>query len=192
MHNIVKGSETDPARLPHGVPALSATAMSETEGNRMRFTRMAAGSTAIVTAALGLSLATAGPASAADGNWRAYGDTNPITSSSSTWKCGSTEQIATNVGAQVCAIRSASGTSVQGAVIVRNNTSRLVEVSATVILWNPSGSEAGTWSCSRSGVGANSWSVCFGETITKSGSVRASGATTAAGQTEGIGVSPYV
>ena len=75
---------------------------------------MAAGSTAVITAALGLSPATAGPASAADGSWRAYGNTNLITSSSSTWKCGSTEQIASNVGVQVCAIRSASGTSVQG------------------------------------------------------------------------------
>jgi hypothetical protein len=85
-----------------------------------------AGLTAAITAALGLSLATAGPAAAtesgtrtqglavaeASGTWRAYGNTNPITSSTSTWKCGSSTTVATNVIAQVCAIRSSSGSSV--------------------------------------------------------------------------------
>ena len=150
---------------------------------------MAAGSTAIITAALGLSLATAGPASAADGSWRAYGNTNPITSSSSTWKCASTVKIATSVGAQVCAIRSSSGGAVQGAVIVRNDRDSLYSVSATVGLYNSSGVSIGIWSCPSSGVGANSWSVCFGETLTRSGSVHAQAATTGG---ESLGTSPSV
>lgn len=37
----------------------------------MRFARLLAGTTATITATIGLSLATAAPASAADGSWRA-------------------------------------------------------------------------------------------------------------------------
>ena len=54
----------------------------------MRVARVVAGLTAVITAGLGLSLATAGPASATgSGTWRAYGNKNPFTSSSSTWRC---------------------------------------------------------------------------------------------------------
>lgn len=137
----------------------------------MRVARMVAGSTTIITAALGLSLATAAPAAAAEsGSWRAYGNTNPITSSSATWHCAGTKAITTNVGAQVCAIRSAGGGAVQAAVIVRNDRSSLYSVQAAMDLYNSSG-ELGSWVCSSSGVGANSWSVCFGRTISQSGSV---------------------
>ncbi|MFJ8150311.1 hypothetical protein ACIQ6R_35540 [Streptomyces sp. NPDC096048] len=154
----------------------------------MRFARLFAGTTATITAAIGLSLATAGPASATDGSWRAYGNTNPITSSSSTWKCASTVRLDTNVGAQVCVIRSASGGSVQGAVIVRNNQDNLYRVSATVSLYNSAGVWQGTtWSCPKSGVGANSWSVCFGETVTTSALRYAQAAATGDEDTESLG-----
>lgn len=140
----------------------------------MRITRAIAGATAALTAVLGLSLATAGSASAAGGgSWHAYGNTNPITSSSSTWVCGDTKTIASGVGAQVCAIRSVGGGSVQGAVIVRNNRSALYSASAEVTLHDWSASI--TWGCASSGVAANSWSVCFTTTLPDDYLVYASG-----------------
>lgn len=142
----------------------------------MRVVRTVARSSAIITAVLGLSLATAGAASAADGNWAHYGNKNPITSSSSTWRCGPTETVELRVVAQVCAIRSASGASVQGAVIVRNNRDTSYNIDAWVRVRNSYvGSIAGTWDCKTTGVAANSWSVCFGETLAKLGSVYAAG-----------------
>ncbi|MDG4856852.1 hypothetical protein P8605_01530 [Streptomyces sp. T-3] len=76
-------------------------------------------------------LATSGPAAAAaSAAWAEYGDKNPITSSTSTWRCASTMTLVTNVGAQVCAVRSQSGISVQGAVIVRNNRGLTYSVAA--------------------------------------------------------------
>jgi hypothetical protein len=129
--------------------------------------RVLAGLVTIVTVVLGLSLVVAGPAAADDlpGVWKAYGNTNPITSSSSTWRCAPTVALASNVGAQVCAIRS-SGGYVQAAAIVRNNRSSLFATSASTGLSNANGDYLGlTWKCSKSGVAKNSWSVCFGGTI---------------------------
>ncbi|MDQ0791201.1 hypothetical protein [Streptomyces sp. B3I8] len=139
----------------------------------MRVARTVAVLTA-TTAALGLSLATAGSASAAAGSWKAYGNTNPITSSSATWGCHGSVTIASSVLAQVCAIRSAGGGAVQAAVIVRNNRSTLFSVSAAADLWTSAGS-LGDWACSSSGVGANSWSVCFGKSLAESASVNSVG-----------------
>ncbi len=154
----------------------------------MRCARMVTGSTAIITAVAGLSLATAGPAAAADsGTWRAYGNTNPITSSTSTWRCAATKTIATSVAAQVCAIRSSGGGSVQAAVIVRNNRSALYSVKASMDLYTSS-ARLGSWVCSSSGVGPNSWSVCFGRTMSQSAAVDSSGAANSVG----LGISPKV
>lgn len=100
------------------------------------------------------------------GTWRAYGNTNPITSSPSTWHCASSQTVATNVSAQVCVVRSASGDAVQAAVVVRNNRSSLYATTASMNLFSYSGLYLGDWACSSSGVGANSWSVCFGNTFT--------------------------
>ncbi|UJW28638.1 hypothetical protein L3Q67_25565 [Saccharothrix sp. AJ9571] len=143
----------------------------------MLFTRrVLAGLTAIVAVVLGLGLATAGPAAAADGVWNAYGNTNPITSSASTWTCGTTVTVAASVVAQSCIVVSPKRKSMQGAVIVRNNKSVLFEANASVSLYRPSGHQVkDTWKCPDSGVGKNSWSVCFGETITFPGSTRAEG-----------------
>lgn len=153
----------------------------------MRITRTGMGAAVAITAALGVSLATAGPAAAADGAWRAYGNTNPITSSSSTWRCASTKEVADNVHAQVCAIRSAAGNSVQGAVIVRNDRSSLYSLAAYMDL-RTSSANLGLWECSFSGVGANSWSVCFGKTLTQSSAVDSAGSAGAIS----LGVSPTV
>jgi hypothetical protein len=123
---------------------------------------------AIITALLGLSLVTVGPASASSGNWRAYGNTNPITSSSSQWQCGGSRSIAGSVVAQVCVIRSAggSGWGVQGAVIVRNNRSSAFSATASMRVYDSFNVELiDEWDCSSSGLAANSWSVCFGETF---------------------------
>ncbi|MFI0895025.1 hypothetical protein [Streptomyces sp. NPDC020983] len=140
----------------------------------MRVTRTIAGATAALTAVLGLSLATAGSASAAGGgSWHAYGNTNPITSSSSTWVCGTTKTVASEVGAQVCAIRAPGGGAVQGAVIVRNNRSSAYSTSAEVTLHDWSADV--TWGCASSGVAANSWSVCFSPTVADDYYVYASG-----------------
>jgi hypothetical protein len=128
---------------------------------------MVAGLTAVVMAVLGLSLVTAGPAAAATGSWQAYGNTNPITSSASRWVCGPSKPVEVNVVAQACVIRSPSGTSVQAAVIVRNNRSSLYSVEAAVEMWDwLLVYQLNVWECSRSGVGAHSWSVCFGRTFT--------------------------
>ncbi|WP_431892951.1 hypothetical protein [Micromonospora haikouensis] len=143
----------------------------------MGIARMAAQLTAVTTAVVGLSVATAGPAAATEsGSWRAYGNTNPITSSPSTWHCAATKTVVTNVLAQVCAIRSAGGGAVQAAVIVRNNRSSLYSVTAAMDLYTSSGAYLGDWVCSSSGVGANSWSVCFGRTLTQSSPVNSIGA----------------
>jgi hypothetical protein len=145
----------------------------------MTFTRrFLAGVTTIATAGLALGLAAAAPASAsaaATGSWHAYGNTNPITSSSSTWHCAGSKAVTTNVVAQVCAIRSPGGASVQGAVIVRNNRSSLYSVAASMDLYTTSGTKLGDWACASSGVGANSWSVCFGSTLPQSSPVNSMG-----------------
>jgi len=117
---------------------------------------------AVITVLLGLAVVTAAPASAATGSWKAYGDTNPITSSPHTWVCAASRTIATNVLAQVCVIRSSSGGSVQGAVIVRNNRSSAFSTTASVDLWTENKGQIAWWECPSSGVGATSWSVCFG------------------------------
>jgi hypothetical protein len=131
----------------------------------MRIPRVVAGFTAIVTAVVGLCLATGGPAAASAGSWRAYGNTNPVTSSASNWSCGYTVPITSDVLAEACAIRSQNGLSQQAAMIVRNNRSSLYGVAATVKLEYYVGDPVyGTWDCPSSGVAANSWSVCFGAT----------------------------
>jgi len=104
-------------------------------------------------------------ATAATAGWVSYGSTNPITSSSARWRCNSTKAIGTNVGAQVCTVRSADGKGVQGAVIVRNNNSYVYDTSATMLVYYDYGNLRGSWSCPSSGVAANSWSVCFGSTF---------------------------
>jgi hypothetical protein len=144
----------------------------------MRATRTGAASSVAITAVLGLSLATASPAAAADaGTWRAYGNTNPITSSSATWACAGSKTVALSVLAQVCAIRSSGGGTVQAAVIVRNNRDALFSAKAEMNLWTAvPATYGGYWECASSGVGANSWSVCFGKTLSKPSSVKVNSA----------------
>jgi hypothetical protein len=147
---------------------------------------------AIITALLGLSLATAAPASAADaGSWVPYGNKNPITSSTATWRCAGSEQIAPSVIAQVCAIRSANGVYYQGAVIVRNNRSSLYSTAAQVSVQNQTSVTEGTWVCPSSGVGANSWSVCFGRTQ-QEGTFQLSERASGFGGAWWLGQSPWV
>ncbi|MGC7099166.1 hypothetical protein ACPZ19_31210 [Amycolatopsis lurida] len=180
-----EGKQMKLFRTRSGKPA--GTMVGE-KGTSTSFARKALAGTATVAAVLGMSLAVASPASAATGSWKAYGNTNPITSSSSTWKCAGSESIASNVVAQVCAIRSPGGGSVQGAVIVRNNRSNLYSVSAGMDLQTSSGVNLGTWVCSSSGVGANSWSVCFGKTLAQSNKVDSVGIANGVS----LGVSPLV
>ncbi len=125
----------------------------------------------LLAAVLGLGLATAGSASAAAGagSWRAYGNTNPITSSSSTWFCGPTAEPWAGIKAQSCGVRSSDQSGVQGAVIVRNNRSTLTGVTASMDLYDNVVGYRGSWTCKPSGVAANSWSVCFGPTIANNG-----------------------
>ncbi|MET9634072.1 hypothetical protein ABZX92_42130 [Lentzea sp. NPDC006480] len=132
---------------------------------------------AVITALLGLVLATAGTASASPGSWVPYGNNNPITGSSAKWVCGGSEVIAENMLAQVCAIRSGNGTgtAVQGAVIIRNNRSSLASASARVVMWETGGGTYDYWYCSSSGIAAHSWSVCFGASFGHAGKVYATG-----------------
>jgi hypothetical protein len=105
---------------------------------------------------------------AAMASWRPYGNTNPITSG---WKCGTTGQVTTDgkVLGQVCTVRSADRRFVTGAVIVRNNNSYLYTTSAGMTVYFSNGNQKGRWTCSSSGVAANSWSVCFGTTFEANG-----------------------
>ncbi|WP_229373602.1 hypothetical protein [Umezawaea beigongshangensis] len=63
----------------------------------------------------------------------------------------------------------------QAAVIVRNNRSSLYSVEAGMDLYTSSGTYQGDWLCQSSGVGANSWSVCFGRTLPQSSPVNSAG-----------------
>jgi len=143
-------------------------------GHRAFTSRVLAG-LATVVAVVGLSLAVAGPAAADTGVWRAYGNKNPITSSWSTWTCAPSVRIETNVAAQVCVVRSVSGASVQAAVIVRDNQAGLFATNARASLFNQADAVLYAADCPRSGVAADSWSVCFGETIAHGNSVHAGG-----------------
>lgn len=118
-------------------------------------------------AVLGLGMATAGPAAATGSlNWRNFGGTNPITSSTSTWFCHSSVTIAADVVAQTCMVLSSDGVSVQAAVIVRNNRSTLFTVQTSMNETDAFFDEI-EWEdgCRPSGVGAHSWAVCFGPTL---------------------------
>lgn len=119
-------------------------------------------------AALGLGFISALQA-AADGKWQPYGNKNPITSSRSSWKCASTVTVGVNLLSQVCIIRSPNRASIQGAVIVRNNNTFLYTTYANVTVLNSRGDIFDTWYCPQSGVGAKSWSVCFGKTLSWKG-----------------------
>jgi hypothetical protein len=135
----------------------------------MRLKTLAAAAMAVITAALGLSVIAAGPAAAAEvlvGTWRSY-DTNPIGAGDSTWKCATAKSIGADISGRSCIIRTADRQSVQGAVVILNNRSTVVPVEAAVVVYPaaPVIIEKWEWHCSRSGVGASSWSVCFGETF---------------------------
>jgi hypothetical protein len=140
----------------------------------MKITRVLTGSAAVITAAAGVGLAIAGPASASLppggnplGTWRAFGGTNPITASSSRWSCGVTKKIGTNVVAQVCVVEASDTISVQPAVIVRND--KPVEYIATAEMtleeMGIQNAPTFTYECPQSGVASHSWSVCFGNTV---------------------------
>jgi hypothetical protein len=70
--------------------------------------------------------------------------------------------------------RAPGGHSVQGAVIVRNNRSSLYTANADTDLVSAAGLVK-FWHCATSGVGAHSWSVCFGQTLTVSDLVNSAG-----------------
>jgi hypothetical protein len=131
----------------------------------MLWKKKAAAAVAVASVALGLSLVTATPAAAASGTWVRYGNTNPITSSSSTWRCGGSESVGTNLVAQVCAVRSPAGTGIQGAVIVRNNANYDQSINVTDMALHR-GTSLGSWGCETwATMLRNSWTVCFGATI---------------------------
>jgi hypothetical protein len=144
--------------------------INEDNGRKqMRITPALAGSAAAITAMAGLGLASAGSAAAANVNgasWRAYGNTNPVLSSSADWRCGPTKQIGVNVGAQLCWIIGATNPqglqAEQGAVIVRNNKPVQYNAAASIQLTGP---VANFSACGTSGVAAHSWSVCFSPTV---------------------------
>lgn len=131
----------------------------------MKLKRLAASAMVVATGVVGLSVVSAGPAAAAAGVWRAYGDTNPSTIGTSTWSCADPTTITPGVLAWACAIRSRDRVHVQVAVVVRNTQPSLYAAEATVAMAGVAGKALGEWECSNSGVGANSWSACYGETL---------------------------
>ncbi|MER6678076.1 S1 family peptidase [Streptomyces sp. NPDC000983] len=178
--SVCMGDTGGPAvRLVDGKPELVAVSSRSWQGGCFgtdpTVTRTGAVSTRVDDLRSWVTATVAVPPAAADGAWRAYGNTNPITSSSSTWRCASSKTITTGVVAQVCAIRSSTGTGVQAAVVVRNNQSSLYGAQARMDLYTASGTHLGDWKCPSSGVGANSWSVCYGKTIGESSPVNSYG-----------------
>jgi hypothetical protein len=141
----------------------------------MRLKTLAAAAT-VITATLGLSVMTAGPAAAETvrgkwppvevGTWHSYA-TNPINAGSSTWRCGAAKSIGADISGRPCIIRTPDRQSIQGAVVILNNRSTTVPVEAAVVVSPATAGVIGRqeWHCSRSGVGARSWSVCFGDTF---------------------------
>ncbi|NRQ33565.1 hypothetical protein HII36_17155 [Nonomuraea sp. NN258] len=134
---------------------------------------------------------TAGPAAiAASGIWRSYGNTNPITPGSGTWRCQSPRPVDADaqVNGRVCVIRSPNGTSaVRAAVIVRNDGSGSYTATAALGLYTSS-ALIGSWACSSAEVAAHSWSVCFGQARTVRGRAYARGTVNAVD----LGRSPWV
>ncbi|GAA4417242.1 hypothetical protein ACFQV2_30905 [Actinokineospora soli] len=73
-------------------------------------------------------------------------------------------------------------------MIVRNNRSSLFSSDAEIFLYDVNPSRLGEWQCPSSGVAANSWSVCFGQTLIHPNDVAASGFA----NSHGLVMSPYV
>jgi hypothetical protein len=120
----------------------------------------------LVMGALAIDFTLARRAMATD--WKDYGNINPIGSSPLTWTCTTRTQfdpgkkIDTGIYGKVCLVRSFDGQNLQGAIIVRNYNSYLYSTGASGTLFNIDGNPITTWECPQSSVGANSWSVCFG------------------------------
>ena len=163
----------------------------------MRIIRVLAGSAAVIAAAAGVGLAAAGPASASlppgggalAGSWRAFGGNNPIATSSSTWLCESSVPIGVNVVAQVCVVSAADDSSVQPAVIVRNNKATEYDAQASMSMVATNPGKSASYICSPSGVAPNSWSVCFGASVSNVGRAFVRGT---AGNSVNLGQTPPV
>jgi hypothetical protein len=100
---------------------------------------------------------------AASGTWRAYGSTNPTTSN---WRCGTVTYTNPGVYGRACLIRASDGVSVQAAILVRNNNTANAGVAAQAYLQRADNSTIYVASCSASQAAPQSYSVCFGATIT--------------------------
>jgi hypothetical protein len=134
----------------------------------MRLRRWAVRAMAVATVVAGLGLVTAGPAAATEelrGRWVPYGDTYPVTVGTSRWSCTAEKPVVSNVKAQICAVRTADGRYVQGAVIIRNDRSGLFRAAVALMMKRETGPWDRRWTCPNSGVGAHSWSVCFGDSF---------------------------
>ncbi|MEV4350299.1 hypothetical protein AB0J83_38065 [Actinoplanes sp. NPDC049596] len=130
----------------------------------------------IATAVFGLNVVTSGPAAAASGTWRSYeNDNNPIKYSPHFWDCAATKEIANDIFAQLCVVkRDSSPHAGTAAVIVRNNRSTLYSAEARGdLVAFADKSHLGYWTCSRSGVGPGTWSVCWGQWVVTSRFVEA-------------------
>jgi hypothetical protein len=163
----------------------------------MRTARVLKRSAAVIAAVAGVGLAAADPASASlppgaggQGTWQAFGNTNPITSSSSSWFCASSHQIGVDVTAQVCVIISRDHSVVQPAVIVRNDKPVEYDAQATMdLVAVDDGGQSASYVCVLSGVAAHSWSVCFGNSVPNNSRVFAHGT---AGNSVDLGTSPEI
>ncbi|TQS43694.1 hypothetical protein [Cryptosporangium phraense] len=149
--------------------ARSAAALAP-RGLGRQIARVVAGSAAVVTLAAGLTMVVADPAAALtveNGTWRAVGSQDPANSWGGTHKCDAGwSDIGASVQARKCGIRSANGQSVQGAIVIRNSRPTLVGVQVAFMMDTlHSGTFDIRWVCPDSGVGANSYSVCFGRTF---------------------------
>jgi hypothetical protein len=135
----------------------------------MKLKKVTTYAVAVVTAVFGFSVVNAGPAAADPGVWRSF-KTSPTEAVYADWNCARTTPIETGVEAQACLIRSLyTGIDVQGAVIVHNRRDTLYPAEAAFT----TGSNGGPrWVCSRSGVAAKSWSVCYGGTWIETGTAR--------------------
>lgn len=132
----------------------------------MKLKRLAASAAAVVIGVLGLSVVSASPAAAVvteRGVWRAS-STDPSKIGTAEWGCGAATPINTGVVAWACAIRSRNGLHVQVAAVVQNTRSSLYTANAAMLRGDIYGHDFGRWECASSGIAANSWATCYGDT----------------------------
>lgn len=125
------------------------------------------------------------PASASTGSWQPYGSSFTVPSN---WYCGTTDN-GPELSAQSCIVR--SGNYVQVVTIVKNRQPYQVVASVSQSMYNANDVRRTDGDCAASGLAANSFSVCFTNTVTSSILVSSSAVVSRAGGGYLVAQSPW-